>query len=109
MKYLANRGIEIIKRAKPLEITENEEMLANVAGCWSANADEIRCVVQARCDKLREKLIATDMPYETPVTRNALLEIAGILEDFERIETEFKARDKDKPDDADKDKPEEGT
>lgn len=96
MDYLNNRGIKIIKRDKPLEITENEEQLANVAGCWTANADEIRLVFQARCDKLREKLIFTDMPYETPVTRNALMELGGILEDFERIEAEFKQRSEDK-------------
>ncbi len=94
--YLANRGIEIGNRAKPMEITESEEDLARVAGSWTSNADEIRLVVQARCDKLREKLILTDMPFETPVTRQCLAELGGLLEDFENINAEHLTREKNK-------------
>ncbi len=96
MEYLNARGIEIIKRKKPLEITETEELLVDVAGAWTTSQDAIVTVIQARCDVLREKLIATDMPFETPVTRQCLLELAGILEDFENIHAEFQKREQSK-------------
>lgn len=92
-KYLNARGIEIIKRDKPLEITEDEALLVDVAGAWTANKEAIRAVIQARCDKLREKLIVTDMPFEVPVTRQALVELSGILQDFETIHAEFAKRE----------------
>lgn len=95
-QYLNKRGIEITKRRKPLEITENEEMLVDVAGVWTASKEAIRLVVQARCDILRNKLIFTDEPYEIMITRQALVELAGILEDFENIHTEFTKRDTEK-------------
>lgn len=98
LEYLNARGLEIIKRDKPLEITETEEMLTDVAGVWISGKEAIRLVIQARCDKLREKLICTDMPFETPITRQVLVELGGILEDFENIHAEFINRDKAKKD-----------
>lgn len=98
MEYLNARSIEIINRKKPLEITEDEALLVDVAGAWTANKEAIRAVIQARCDKLREKLIFSDQPFEIPVTRQALMELGGILEDFENIHTEFSKREKDKED-----------
>lgn len=95
-KYLLNRGIEIIKRDKPLEITESEELLVDVAGAWKSNQEAIRAVIQARCDKIRTKILMTDMPVEVPVSRQCLVELAGILQDFENISTEFGKREKNK-------------
>lgn len=94
--YLNARGIEIINRDKPLEITEDEALLVDVAGAWTANKEAIKAVIQARCDKLREKLIVTDIPFEIPVTRQALIELGGILQDFENIHAEFVKREEDK-------------
>lgn len=96
MQYLNARGIEIIDRNEPLKIVDNAEMLADVAGLWKSHKGTITAVIQARCDKLREKLIFSDQPFEIPVTRQALVELAGILEDFENIQAEFENRDKGK-------------
>ena len=105
LEYLNTRGIEITKRRKPIEITEDEGMLADVAGVWKEGKDEIRLVVQARCDQIREKLIVNCHPYEVTVWRQALMELAGILQDFEIIYGEFGSREKGK----EEDKPKEGT
>jgi hypothetical protein len=104
MEYLNTRGVEITKRRKPIEITEDEGMLHDVAGVWKEGKDEIRLVVQARCDQIREKLIFSCQPYEVAILRQALVELAGILHDFEKINAEFGKREKDKDG-----KPKEGT
>ncbi len=92
LEYLNTRGIERVDRDNPLEITKDEQMLTDVAGVWKASKDEITKVIQARCDKLEIKLIETDMPFETPVTRQVLVELGGILEDFENISAESERR-----------------
>ena len=93
--YLNNRGVIILERKNPLEITENEQLLAEVAGAWESNQQAIRAVVQARCDVLREKILISDIPYEVPVSRQALIELAGILQDFENMHTEYSKRKED--------------
>lgn len=107
-EYLATRNLEIAERERPLEITEDAEMLANVAGVWKGSQNEIRLVIQARCDKLREKLIATDLPYETIVSRQCLVELGGILEDFENIFNEFSKREEGKGAGGTEEEPEKG-
>lgn len=96
MKYLNERGIEIVKRGEPKEIVDDDDILSSVAGAWIGHKEAIRAVIQSRCDKLREKLIFTDEPYETVVTRQSLAELAGLLEDFELLHAEFENREKQK-------------
>jgi len=106
-RYLYNRGIEITGRQKPLEISEDAELLNAVAGAWTSDKEAIQAVVRARIDVLREKLICTALPQEVVVLRNAMVELAGILEDFENIHAEFSEREKNKPE-AESDQPKEG-
>lgn len=94
MKYLNARGIEVINRQKPLEITNSEELLAEVAGIWRTSKEALKAVIQARCDIITNKLIFESLPYETVILRQALLELSGILEDFENIFQEFNNREK---------------
>ncbi len=102
-QYLLNRGVDIMDRAKPLEIINDKELLTRVAGAWSANKDEIRLVVRARCEKLRHQLIFTALPQETVVLRQALAEVAGILDDFENISDKYGAiKETETEDNADK-------
>jgi hypothetical protein len=88
-QYLLNRGLNINDRAKPLEITDDKKLLTEVAGAWSANKEAIRLVVRARCDKIREDMIFNTLPHETIVKREALMELAGILHDFENISEKY--------------------
>lgn len=97
LTYLNNRGIVIGDRGENLEISKDNDLLSSVAGAWTSNKEAITAVIQARCDILREKLIFSDQPFETPVTRQALVELGGILEDFEKLQAEFDNREKGKP------------
>ncbi len=92
IKYLNARGIEIRSRQKTSDITDDDQIISDIAGAWKSYKEAITAVVQARCDVLTNKLIYSDMPYEVPVTRQALTELAGILEDFERISQEIANR-----------------
>lgn len=93
MKYLNARGIEIINREVPLEITNDEELVADIAGVWKTSNEGIRAVIQARCDILTNKLVFDCLPYEVPIIRQTLIELGGILEDFEKISQEFNSRE----------------
>ncbi len=93
IKYLNARGIEIINRQKPLEITNDEELLSDVAGIWKTTREAVTAVIQARCDIIVNQLIYKALPYETVVLRQALIELGGILEDFENIFQEFNNRE----------------
>lgn len=106
-KYLYNRGIEISGRQKPLEISEDADLLTRVAGAWTSDKEAIQAVVRARIDVLREKIICTALPQEVVVIRDSMIELAGILEDFEKIHAEFTEREKNKPE-ASPEKPKEG-
>lgn len=94
MKYLNARGIEIINRQKPLEITDSEDLLSDVAGVWKTSREAVTAVIQARCDIITNKLVFNSLPYDTVILRQSLLELTGILEDFENMSHEFNNREK---------------
>lgn len=88
-QYLLNRGLEIRLRDKPLEIINDKKLLTEVAGAWSANKKAIKAVIQARVDVIGLDLALRTVPHETIVKREALAELAGILEDFENISEKY--------------------
>lgn len=96
-KYLYRRGFDLVERQKLVEITEDNEQLASVAGTWKSSKDDIKLVVRARLDVLRRHLLFSSLPQETPVIRQCMAEVAGILEDFEILHGEFEQRKKQKP------------
>lgn len=104
-RYLYNRRVDINDGKKPLEISENEALLAEVAGAWKTDKNAIQAVVRARLDALREKLIFSALPQEVPVIRQAMVELAGVLEDFETVYNEYANREAQK---GTEEKPEEG-
>lgn len=74
------------------EITENEGTLEKVADCWSTHADAIRAVIAGRVRPLIVQAALKDIPQEVTVTRQAIVELMGLLDDFEKLHKELTAR-----------------
>lgn len=78
------------------EITLNEEVLAKVANLWENHKDAITAVISARIKPLLIASALTDIPQEVPVSRQAILELIGILRDFEKLHRENTVREQQK-------------
>lgn len=74
------------------EITLNEEVLAKVASLWENHKDAITAVISARIKPLLIKSALTDIPQEVPVTRQSIVELIGVLRDFEVLHKENTTR-----------------
>jgi len=83
-KYLLERGVNITSNDLDPKITEDTVLLGKVAGAWKTNKEEITAVIQARMNRIREDLILNCIPQETVVLRQVLVELAGIIDDFEK-------------------------
>ena len=93
-QYLLERGINIHESKLDPKITESDEKLANIAGTWASGNEEIKMVIRARMAQIRERIIVNALPVEVPVLRQALVELAGVIEDFEKYTAEFEERQK---------------
>jgi hypothetical protein len=70
------------------EITLNEEVLAKVSDAWKNNKGAITAVISARIKPLLMQVALRDIPQEVTVTRQAILELIGVIRDFETLHTE---------------------
>lgn len=93
-KYLLETAVYDPAHALSDEILDQDELLGSVAQAWTTNGDAIRAVVRQRLSKIRTALVMTATPYEVLPLRQALVEVAAILEDFERYTAEADARHK---------------
>lgn len=87
-QYLLARGLSEPDRDLDTEILETPELLAKAAAAWVDSKEGIRLVVRSRLLKIRQELIFDAIPQEVPVLRQAVMELAGLLEDFERFAAE---------------------
>lgn len=83
-KYLLERGLHEPDRELDREILETPDLLAKAHTAWSHGKEGIHLVVRSRLMKIREELIFRCVPQEVPVLRQALVEVASLLDDFER-------------------------
>lgn len=74
------------------EITLNEEVLAKVANAWENEKEAITTVVAARIKPLIMQAALHDIPQEVTVTRQAIMELVGLLRDFEVLHKESVTR-----------------
>jgi hypothetical protein len=81
----------LIAEAKA-SITYDEETLGNVAGAWETYRTAITTVVATRLKTLIIQVALRDIPQEVLVTRQAILELIGVLRDFERLYSEHITR-----------------
>lgn len=94
-KYLYQTGLYDPKRDMSEEILADRELLAQVAELWKSNEKVIRAVIQARLSPIREELVMNATPPEVLVLRQALVEVAAIITDFQRYAAEHNRRLKD--------------
>lgn len=90
--YLISRGLYDPKQDTKKEILENEALLSAIAGAWNNDKEAIQTVVRARLDVIRDTLLLEAVPQEVMVLRQALLEVAAILTDFESYYEEYQRR-----------------
>lgn len=83
-KYLLDRGLSEPDRELDREILETPELLAKAATAWSHGKEGILLVVRSRLMKIRQELLFKAVPQEVMVLRQALVEVASLLDDFER-------------------------
>ena len=93
-KYLLETAAYDPRMALSDEILDQEELLVAVARAWTTDGDAIRAVIRERLKEIRNKLVMSATPYEVLPLRQALVEVAAILEDFERYTAEADARRK---------------
>lgn len=91
------------------DITLNEEVLAGVANLWESNKQYITAVIAARIKPLIIQAALRDIPQEVTVTRQAILELIGVLKDFDALYSENVARNQNKPQPTPAVDPTEGT
>lgn len=88
-EYLKKRGLN----TDPLPIGEErkltDETLALVKGI---QRNALIALIQPRVDEIRDYLIEKAIPEEVPVMRQALVEIGGIIDDFDRYNKEADVR-----------------
>src|SRR3954465_1468779 len=90
-QYLLSRELMEPDRELDKEILETPDLLAKAGLAWGTSKDGIRLVVRARLMKLRQELIFRAYPQEVPVLRQAIVELANLLDDVERYEERHKA------------------
>jgi hypothetical protein len=79
------------KLTQPLtdtEILDTPEKLSRAAAAWQDSKEGITLVLNAKIAALREYVSDKAIPQEVTVYRQAIVEIAGILSDFERYAAE---------------------
>lgn len=79
------------------ELTLNEEVLKQVATAWETYRPAIIAVISARIKQLTIQLTLRDIPQEVLVTRQSIMELIGVLSDFEKLHRESIARSQNKP------------
>lgn len=78
------------------EITLQDETMANIATAWETYKQAITAVISARIKPLIIQVALKDIPQEVMVTRQSILELIGVLHDFERFHSEQITRNVDK-------------
>ncbi len=78
------------------EITLNDGTLSKVATVWETNKEAITAVIVARIKPLLMQVALRDIPQEVTVTRQAILELVGVLQDFDVLHKESTSRNQNK-------------
>jgi hypothetical protein len=102
-KYLYSRGLldpklatKIILGGKEIivgeEILNDTDLLEKAAGIWEANKQVIEAILRARIMPIVVELVMKCDPREVTVLRQCLLELTGIVDDFEKYSQEYTRR-----------------
>ncbi len=92
--YLLERGIDI----KPSEleddiILENDALLEEVVGVWEGHSGAIKQVLKNRINTIALRIL-NDNGFNSIVYKQAMVEVAGIITDFEKYSGELAHRKK---------------
>lgn len=82
------------------EVLDNSETLERVAGMYETNRAALEAVVAARLMPIIVQLIFKCDPVEVTVLRQSMLELTGLLTDFDKYHKEKMRRGKSKEDAA---------
>lgn len=86
--FLLKRKIDLKKDSiTSNEIKSDKLMLAKVGALLNDHGDVLRLIIEARMAPIREELLLNATPYEVLPLRQALVEIAMLLDDIEGYKT----------------------
>lgn len=94
-QYLYNRGLKLdasdVGSDKDIILDDNE-LLAQAAGLKQDSEKILTMIIQNRINKIGNELLLKAIPQEMTVLRQAIVEVAKILEDIEIYAIEYRKR-----------------
>lgn len=92
-EYLAQRGI-ILDPTKIGDdnILNDAEALKEVAGVWKEHNATIKKVLQERVNAIAMRILNNNLPFEGTIYQQAMVEVAAIINDFEKYSAELARR-----------------
>lgn len=93
-QYVISRGYIMPGEDMDATILANDELLSAIAGLWRNSKHVIEAIIKARIYPIQMELVREATPYEVPILRQAMIEVAFIGDDFERYAREFERRKK---------------
>jgi hypothetical protein len=70
------------------DITLDDDLLSQVGGVWENNNKALKAVIAGRIKPLIFELLFRDEPQEVMVTRQSIMNLIGVLNDFEKLHGE---------------------
>lgn len=91
-EYLMQRGVKL----EPVKIEKGEDLiladkeLVQAAGeMWDSKQNLITLIIQNRVNAIGKNILEKCTPYELTVLRDAMTEVAAILDDFAKYHAEM--------------------
>lgn len=97
-QLILSRGLFDPKYDPDETILASNELLALVAGAWRGSQQAITEVVKARIYKIEKDMVGNATAAEVIILRQAMLEVAFIVDDFIAYEQTFARREKEAAD-----------
>lgn len=96
-EYLLARGISL----DPTEIDNDpvladEELLKEVVSVWGDHKDALKKIIEARVRSIASKRVLDGTGYDTIIYKQAMVEVAAIISDFQSYSEELSRRRKGK-------------
>jgi len=86
VEQFSNEIVKGITEKNPgQDISEDDNQLGIVASAYESAKPALELVIKARIQHLLFKLVSTDIPQEVTVTRESILQLVGVLSDFEKL------------------------
>jgi hypothetical protein len=92
-QYLRQRGLYMSFEEENDPVFEAEdETLNRLATVWNTYKDDITLLINRKINQMKEELLMKARPEEVIVIRQSMVDMASLLDDFEKISQEMEKR-----------------